>query len=120
VIGELVSSQVNNCITSVVVGVTFGLVSGVIAGIGRGVKIPVYFAWIGDILLWFGLCATFVCVSYICCQGKIRFYILLTFFLSFLIIFFTTNWAVCKIVNYILYLTKNASKKVEINRRKLR
>lgn len=71
-------------------------------------------AWICDITLWLILSVVVMAVSYICCDGDLRLYIFLGFFSSFLVVFFTINWAASKIANHILCKKKQDSKNVKM------
>lgn len=71
-------------------------------------------AWICDITLWLILSVVVMAVSYICCDGGLRLYIFLGFFSSFLLVFFTINWAASKIANHILCKKKQDSKNVKM------
>ena len=65
-------------------------------------------AWICDITLWLILSVVVMAVR------DLRLYIFLGFFSSFLLVFFTINWAASKIANHILCKKKQDSKNVKM------
>ena len=78
--------------------------------------IKMHNVWIGifDLTFWLALCAMVILVMFYYNSGEIRLYIFLGFFSSFLLVFFTINWAASKIANHILCKKKQDSKNVKM------
>ena len=85
------------------VGAVFGVVGIIFRMLRRLFKSGRIITWVCDIMLWLALSVAIIVLNYICCDGRIRLYIFLGFFSGFLISFYTINWVVSKIANYILY-----------------
>ncbi len=99
------------------VSVICGIGTGLLIGISREIKKVIgeknVLTAVGDILFWIGLSIIIIAVNYAYSGGEIRLYVFLGICSGILFYFCTINWVVSKIVNYILYLTKNALKNVK-------
>ncbi len=74
---------------------------------------------ISDILFWLILCGIIIRITFTYNSGETRLYIFLSFFSGIGIYFSTINWAVSKILNYILYLIKRGLRNVIFGAKKL-
>lgn len=109
--------------TAFVVCVLSGIGIGLIIGFFNDFKkvINIREAWIGffDMLFWLVLCAGVVWTTFTYNSGVIRLYIFLGFFSGIGLYFSTINWAVSRLLNYILYGIKNGLRKVIFGAKKL-
>ena len=92
--------------TAFAVCVLFGAGIGLIISLFNAFKkvINIKDAWIGfiDLLFWLVLCATVIWTTFTYNSGVIRLYIFLGFFSGIGLYFSTINWAVSRLLNYIL------------------
>lgn len=102
-ISQLVWTQAEGYVLCLAVGAVFGVVGIIFSMLRRLLKSGRIITWVCDIMLWLALSVAIIVLNYICCDGRIRLYIFLGFFSGFLISFYTINWVVSKIANYILY-----------------
>lgn len=102
-ISQLVRTQAEGYVLCLVVGAAIGVVGILFKLLRRLLRSGQVITWICDITLWLVLSVAIIVLNYICCDGRIRLYIFLGFFSGFLISFYTINWVVSKIANYILY-----------------
>lgn len=102
-ISQLVRTQAEGYVLCLVVGAALGVVGILFKLLRRLLRSGQVITWICDITLWLVLSVAIIVLNYICCDGRIRLYIFLGFFSGFLISFYTINWVVSKITNYILY-----------------
>lgn len=72
-----------------------------------------------DIIFGLALCVSIIGVTHYYNYGEIRFYIFLGFFSGIGVYFTTINWAVSRILNYILCCIKKGLKKVIFTAKKL-
>ena len=109
--------------TAFVVCVLSGIGIGLIIGFFNDFKkvINIREAWIGffDMLFWLVLCAGVVWTTFTYNSGVIRLYIFLGFFSGIGLYFSTINWAVSRLLNYILYGMKKGLRKVIFGAKKL-
>lgn len=109
--------------TAFVVCVLSGIGIGLIIGFFNAFKkvINIREAWIGffDMLFWLVLCAGVVWTTFTYNSGVIRLYIFLGFFSGIGLYFSTINWAVSRLLNYILYGIKKGLRKVIFGAKKL-
>ena len=109
--------------TAFVVCVLSGIGIGLIIGFFNAFKkvINIREAWIGffDMLFWLVLCAGVVWTTFTYNSGVIRLYIFLGFFSGIGLYFSTINWAVSRLLNYILYGMKKGLRKVIFGAKKL-
>ncbi len=109
--------------TAFVVCVLSGIGIGLIIGFFNDFKkvINIREAWIGffDMLFWLVLCAGVVWTTFTYNSGVIRLYIFLGFFSGIGLYFSTINWAVSRLLNYILYGIKKGLRKVIFGAKKL-
>ena len=102
--------------TAFAVCVLFGVGIGFIIGLFNAFKkvININGAWVGfiDLLFWLVLCAAVIWTTFTYNSGVIRLYIFLGFFSGIGLYFSTINWAVSRLLNYILCELKKGLRKV--------
>lgn len=109
--------------TAFVVCVLAGIGIGLIIGFFNAFKkvINIKDAWIDflDLLFWLVLCAVVIWTTFTYNSGVIRLYIFLGFFSGIGLYFSTINWAVSRLLNYILCGLKMGLRKVIFGVKKL-
>ena len=113
-ISEFVRIQAEGYVLCLMVGAAMGIVGVVFGGLRKLLRSGKIVTWFCDLALWLVLSVAIIALNYICCGGRIRLYIFLGFFSSFLLVFFTINWAASKIANHILCKKKQDSKNVKM------
>ena len=113
---EQQSTAFFGCVLS---GIGIGLIIGFFNDFKKVINIRE--AWIGffDMLFWLVLCAGVVWTTFTYNSGVIRLYIFLGFFSGIGLYFSTINWAVSRLLNYILYGIKKGLRKVIFGAKKL-
>ena len=107
----MIEQQSQAFLVSILCGVAAGVVIGVIYELKKVIKLNAAFIGVIDITIWLALCVSVVMVTYKYSSGNVRFYIFLGFLSGMGLYFSTINWAVSRILNYILCMAKNAFKK---------
>lgn len=115
----MIEQQSQAFLVSILCGVAAGVVIGVIYELKKVIKLNAAFIGVIDITIWLALCVSVVMVTYKYSSGNVRFYIFLGFLSGMGLYFSTINWAVSRILNYILCMAKNAFKKVIFAAKKL-
>lgn len=115
---EMMEQQSTAFVVCVLCGVIIGFLISCFHALKKVIKM--HGVWIGifDLAFWLALCATVILVMFYYNSGEIRLYIFLGFFSGAGLYFATINWAVSRLLNYILYGIKIGLGKV-ISRAKM-
>lgn len=116
---EMLEQQSTAFVVCVLSGVGIGLIIGFFNAFKKVINIKD--AWIGflDLLFWLALCAVVIWTTFAYNSGVIRLYIFLGFFSGIGLYFSTINWAVSRLLNYILCGLKIGLRKVIFGAKKL-
>jgi len=115
---EMMEQQSTAFVVCVLCGVIIGFLISCFHVLKKVIKM--HGVWIGifDLTFWLALCATVILVMFYYNSGEIRLYIFLGFFSGAGLYFATINWAVSRLLNYILCGIKIGLRKV-ISRAKM-
>ena len=115
---EMMEQQSTAFVVCVLCGVIIGFLISCFHVLKKVIKM--HGVWIGifDLTFWLALCATVILVMFYYNSGEIRLYLFLGFFSGAGLYFATINWAVSRLLNYILCGIKIGLRKV-ISRAKM-
>lgn len=116
---EMLEQQSTAFVVCVLSGVGIGLIIGFFNAFKKVINVKD--TWVGflDLLFWLVLCAVVIWTTFAYNSGVIRLYIFLGFFSGIGLYFSTINWAVSRLLNYILCGLKIGLRKVIFGAKKL-